>query len=448
MAFYSKLKKENWDVLTYAIHHRNCILMLGPDAAVAEDQDIPLTEILANDLAEKINLQDREKINTSDLAQVAQCYCNDKSKGRLGLQQKVSDFYDERRNLCSNFHRDLAALPFYFIVTTTPDNMLIEALEKENKKPIRKWYDFRGYNPPIVEEVEEGKWSPDKPLVFYLYGTLDKPSSLLLTEDDLLDYLVAFISEERSMPRNIKSELQLESKSFLFLGFGFKHWYLRILLHVLRMEQKWSPSFAMEQFYRAHTDTDQLRQTLLFFQRGDYQINIFKQPLDKFASQLREKYKKKYPQPSPPAVEPPVIHEDGPEVFICYASEDKEFADFLYRELKKAGLRPWQDKKNLRGGDDWHQVIKETLSKVDYFVVLQSHNLAKKRGYVIREINCALDRKQEFRRKDRFIIPVNIDDSPLLDELQSNQAVDLRDKRNIKGLTDAITRDFKKRGSQ
>ena len=49
-------------------------------------------------------------------------------------------------------HRDLAALPFYFTITTTPDSMLINALveNKENKKePVSNWYNFNGENPGI-----------------------------------------------------------------------------------------------------------------------------------------------------------------------------------------------------------------------------------------------------------------------------------------------------------
>ena len=149
-----------------------------------------------------------------------------------------------------------------------------------------------------------------------------------------------------------------------------------------------------------------------------------------------------------PVSKPRKIPEDAPKVFICHASEDKNAAASLHRELEAAGLRPWLDKENLRGGDDWNQMIKKTIDNVDYFLVLQSHTLTKKHaGYVIREINCALDRKQEFRKGVRFIIPVKIDDSPLLEELKGIQAFDLTHESNINQLTDAITRDFKKRVS-
>ena len=159
-------------------------------------------------------------------------------------------------------------------------------------------------------------------------------------------------------------------------------------------------------------------------------------------AQLKEKFGR-----LSPVSKPPVKHENAPEVFICHSSIDKEFAASLYQEFNAAGLKPWLDKENLRGGDDWNLKIKETLGNVDYFVVLQSQALAKQhRGYVIKEINWALEKKTEFRRGVRFIIPVKIDDSPLLEELKDIQTIDLTDRKNVSQVIDTITRDFKKRG--
>ena len=132
---YCDWEDENWDTLIYSLHQNNCILMLGPDAATEEvnGRHRPLTEILANELAEKIDPGIKKELNPSDLAQVAQQYCME--KGRLDLEARVSAFFNARFNQTKDFHKNLAALPFYFIVTTTPDNMFPEALKKEGKEP-------------------------------------------------------------------------------------------------------------------------------------------------------------------------------------------------------------------------------------------------------------------------------------------------------------------------
>ncbi|UCH93308.1 MAG: toll/interleukin-1 receptor domain-containing protein [Candidatus Aminicenantes bacterium] len=434
---YCVWEYDNWDTLIYAIKQNKCILMLGPDAAAVEVEGKKrmLTEILADELAEKIDPETRKKFSTSDLAQVAQYYYDNRG-GRGPLQTRVSKFYEARKILCSKLHQNLAALPFYFTVTTAHDNMFPEALKKEGKVPKIEWYNFRGHNERIVKAMG----TVDQPLVFYLYGIVDEPESLLITEDDLLDFLVTLI-RKGTLQRNILNELQDENKNFLFLGFGFRHWHLRILLHLLTDRERKSCSYAMEQSTPVKTDPHQLFQTILFFQRSGSKIHIFNKKLDDFAAQLREKFGQISPTSKP------VKPIDMPEVFICYTSEDKDFADLLHKEFKAAGLISCPDKEDLGDRDDGNRKIKEIPDNVHYIVVIQSKALAEKyKGYVIRdiqEINDAIEKK-EFRQGQRFIIPFRIDKTPLSPELAAVGYVELMDKSNIPQLIKTIIRDFKK----
>jgi len=434
---YCNWEDEDWDTLIYAINQNNCILMLGPDTAVETvgGQTRLLTESLANQLAERLGQGTRKTLNSSDLAQVSQYY--DMEKGRHTLEARVASFYNEKQGLCSDLHRDLAALPFYFTITTTPDSMFINALEENKKEPVINWYNFKGENPGMVQ-----MGTIQKPLVFYLYGAVKEPGSLMLTEKDLLDFLVVLSSGKRPLPDNIRSELQNGNKSFLFMRFGFKHWYLRILLHVLQGgNKKNSRSFALEKF--PAENTAELQRTVFFFKRSDYKIHIFKEDFNNFAAQLRERFGQCLP-----TVISRFEAAKVPEVFICHASEDKNHAADLYKKLEQAGIRPWLDKENLRGGDEWDRKIRDTIKQqIDYFVVLQSQALANRTiGYVNREINIALDRQEEFQRGTfRFVIPVKIKPCPLREDLKHLQTIDLTAEANIKTLIDTIQRDFEKR---
>jgi hypothetical protein len=433
---YCNWEDDDLDTLIYAINQDNCILMLGPDTAVETVDGLPrlLTESLANQLAERLDPGTRKPLNPSDLAQVSQYFAIE--KGRQSLEAKVASFYSDKQELCSDLHRDLAALPFYFTITTTPDSMFIKALVENKKEPVMNWYDFKGENPGMVQ-----MGTVEKPLVYYLFGAVPEPGSLMLTEKDLLDFLVALSSGKRPLPDNIRSELQDENKSFLFLGFGFKHWYLRILLHVLQGgRKKNSRSFALEKF--PPENTAELQRTVFFFKRSDYKIHIFKEDFNGFAAQLRERF-----GPGSPTVISRLEAAKKPGVFICHAIEDKNYAAALYKKLEQAGIRPWLDKENLRGGDEWDRKIRNTIKQIDYFVVLQSQALANKSiGYVNREINSALDRREEFQRgTTRFVIPVQIEPCSLREDLKHLQTIDLTVEANIKTLIDTIQRDFEKR---
>jgi hypothetical protein len=437
---YCNWEGEDWDTLIYAINQNNCILMLGPDTAVetVDGQTWLLTEILANQLAERLEQGTRKPLDPSDLAQVSQYY--EIEKGRQSLEARAASFYNEKQGLCSDLHRDLAALPFYFTITSTPDSMFINALEENKKQPVMNWYNFKGENPGMVQ-----MGTVEKPLVFYLYGAGNEPGSLMLTENDLLDFLVALSSGKRPLPDNIRSELQDKNKSFLFMGFGFKHWYLRILLHVLQGgNKKNSRSFALEKF--PPDNTAELQRTVFFFKKSDYKIHIFKEDFNEFAAQLRERFG----QCSPTVISRFEAAKE-PEVFICHANEDKNYAAVLYKKLEQAGIRPWLDKENLRGGDEWDREIRDTIKQqIDYFLVLQSQALANKTiGYVNREINIALDHQEEFQRgTTRFVIPVKIEPCPLRDDVKHLQTIDLTAEANIKTLIDTIQRDFEKRKKQ
>lgn len=429
-------KKKDWDTLIYAINQNNCILMLGPDTAVetVDGQPRLLTESLTNQLVEELEPDTPKTFNPSDLAQVSQYY--EEEIGRNSLETIAASFYKEKQGLCSDLHRNLAALPFYFTITTTPDSMLIHALKENNKEPVINWYNFNGENLGMVQ-----MGTVEKPLVFYLYGAMDEPESLMLTENNLLDFLVALSSGKRPLPGNIRSELRDEKKIFLFLGFGFRHWYLRILLHVLQGPQtKSSRSFALEKFLPENNA--ELQSTAFFFKKKDYKIHIFKEDFNGFARQLKDRF-----EPCSPAAISRMEAAKKPEVFICHASEDKDYAAALYKKLEQAGIRPWLDKENLQGGDEWDRKIRDTIKQIDYFVVLQSQALANKTiGYVSREINIALDRQEEFQRgTTRFVIPVKIEPCPLRDDLKHLQTIDLIDEANVKTLIDTIQRDFEKR---
>lgn len=429
--------EEDWKTLVFAIQQNDCILILGPDIAteVVEGRKRTLTEILVEEMASEIHIDAVGEIDTSDLAQVAQCYC--KEKGRLRLRSKVSDFYKKREGMgkVSELHRIIAALPFYFTVITTHDKMLIEALEEEKgKTPLEQSYHFKGENPQIIE-----MGTVKRPLVFYLYGSVAKPNSLVLTENDLLDFLVELTSKKRPMAPNVLSELQGKDKCFLFLGVGFRHWYQRILLHVLQMGNKESHSFAMEKFIPDYED--QLAQIVFFFRKSDYKIHILGIPFSEFAEQLRDRLSNSSTKRLTP---------DGFKgelrIFICHAHEDQEYALWMYKKLKVAGLKPWLDKEELRGGELWDKMIKDTIREVDYVVLLQSKNLsAKTEGYVNSEIHAALERQKRFQKGFRFIIPVIIDGSSFLEELEGIQSIDITGKENIEDLISIIESDFERR---
>jgi hypothetical protein len=110
--------------------------------------------------------------------------------------------------------------------------MLNQALKAAGKTPITQRYHLRGDKRDNPEFVLSG--SPGSPVVFHLFGNAAEPSSLVLSENDVLDFLIAVVSERPPLPNSLLRALKRVGQSFLFVGFGIRQWDLRILLRVFR----------------------------------------------------------------------------------------------------------------------------------------------------------------------------------------------------------------------
>jgi hypothetical protein len=74
-----------------------------------------------------------------------------------------------------------------------------------------------------------------EPLVYYLFGQLSKPPSLVLTEDDYFDYLVGTASNKTLIPDAVVGK-QSQSQ-LLFLGFQTDAWNFRVLLRSIQKQR-------------------------------------------------------------------------------------------------------------------------------------------------------------------------------------------------------------------
>ncbi len=108
------------------------------------------------------------------------------------------------------------------------------------------------------------------PLLFDLYGNRQNINSLILTESDLLEFLIHMIRREPPLPQPVRELLARPDATFLFVGFGFQKWHARILLRSLQasLQEGSRPqnrSFALEseEFFSHHD----LPQTMVFFTR-------------------------------------------------------------------------------------------------------------------------------------------------------------------------------------
>lgn len=425
------LKETQWESLLWSLRQGQCVLLLGDEASRPGGRTLKST--LAGKLAQELGLPPTTPSPSAFLRYEEQ-------EGRNALEARVGRFYRDEAGPPASLHRDLAVLPFTLLLTSCHETAVTEALAAAGRPPQVACYDFGGTPVPLASEG-----SIERPVVFHLLGSPERSRSLVLTEYDLLEFLVHVVSGNPPLPERVLSAIRDPAKTFLFLGFGVRHWHLRILLRVLELHRTRNRSLALEDLEPPPADLDQ---TVLFYRSG-YRIEVLQADVGGFVADLRRRYEATRatvpgPEPAPP---PPPDLGRPPRVFLCHAREDKDAARGLFAALEKDGLDPWLDERDLEVGEEWDREIEAEIKRADYFVVLLSRHLeAKVDSYVNKEIHRALARREYFRGGSRFILPLALDDAPLLPELADIQAEPLRPEGDgVARLVSLIRRDFQLR---
>ena len=444
----AELREEDWEVLLDSIGQGNCVVLLGSDLAVAGGGERNLVAELARKLSQRLEEDyGRTVPDPEHLAQVAQHYVLETGTPDYA-QSAAAKFFEEEVEPADDdpVFEALAALPVSLYVTSRHDYVLDRFLEKRQRPPCTERYHFRGDNPRSI-----GLGTAERPLVYRLFGWTRERSSMVLTENDLLDFLVAVVSKEPRIPDNLQNELADPDNSFLFLGFGLRYWYLRILLHIFRMSGSRRRSFALEPGLADD------RSTVLFYRLGYRAIKLVDTDPGRFVRELGKRWQplaqRRQASPAEPRQPTAGPGPDAPTVFVSYVEEDREAARRLFDALRGRGLAPWLDEEDLRVGERWDPRLEQAIADCDYFVVLQSRHLDERDvSYVYKEVEIALEKQSRQRPGLVFILPVRIDDvtyrdgSPgCLESLRHLQTQDLLDEDGVGRLLRQIVRDHQVR---
>ena len=440
-----ELQDGDWRRLIEAIHRGMCILVLGPDA-VFQDSDgegPTLTAGLARQLSKELN-DNHLVADPDDLVHVAQAYLRESNKDRLDLELAAEEFYKEYWERTSQVHLDLASMPFNLCLSTTHDRYLHNAFENRGIVPVIGHYSFQNSRPDL--QVSE---TADKPIIYSLLGSCDDLPSLVLSENDLLEFLVKVIQGAPPLSDYIRQRLANPDASFLFVGFGLNQWYLRILLHTLKACHHSPKSIAIES--DAFEGAADAGKTLVYY-GSEYSLNFYCRSIQSFTAELAQRYLQAKGS-APVSVSP--LPEGAPTAFLCHCSEDSAAVEKLETDLKQRGIDTWRDRQNLRGGDRWNQVIPKVLdsNEVDYVVVLQSQAMLERqnsRSYFHKEIKIGLEIGSEFGRGVRFVIPCFLEPCDLLPVFQEEKinSIELAGKEGITPLVNTIKEDWVKRSDR
>jgi hypothetical protein len=225
------MNDHDWQALIRRIEDGRCTPFLGSGASVPK---IPTGRELARRWADTSGypLDDAE-----DLARVAQYVAvrsaPDMIRPKEDLEQELREVEPPDFDDPNEIHALLAELPLPLYLTTNYDDFMLQALRRRTpsaRQEICQWNE----EPAVLQEpaplADDPSYrpTPEEPLVFHLHGRVGVPESMVLIEDDYLDFLIA-LSERRDsvLPHQIRRALS--STTLLFIGYSLEDWNFRVL---------------------------------------------------------------------------------------------------------------------------------------------------------------------------------------------------------------------------
>ena len=245
----SGMTDEGWDILLREIKKGKCTPILGAGACA---DVLPTGSEIARKWAEEYNYPFQDSY---DLARVSQFL----SVNRHGLfpKEEIKEHFRGRNPDYEEYdepHAVLAQLPLPLYITTNYDNYMMEALRRAEDEPnIKKepqvvlclWNKvlrenlepsrFPGGRKVLAHKIEPNS---KKPIVFHMHGHIDTEESLVLTEDDYLEFLMNVSNDsyknvekqdEMSIPMRIRRAFA--TTSLLIMGYNLADWDFRVLFH-------------------------------------------------------------------------------------------------------------------------------------------------------------------------------------------------------------------------
>ncbi|HZD55153.1 MAG TPA: SIR2 family protein, partial [Anaerolineales bacterium] len=135
-------------------------------------------------------------------------------------------------------YKVIAELPLPIYITTNFNALLSSALKEAGKDPqvvLCPWNEYVEQAESIYDREPEYFPSPERPLVYHLFGQFDEPDSVVLTEDDYFDFLIGVTSNNKLVPPAVRRALT--DTALLFLGFQMDDWNFRVLFRSIISRQ-------------------------------------------------------------------------------------------------------------------------------------------------------------------------------------------------------------------
>ncbi len=284
------LREQDWEILLGRIQKGKCTPFLGAGAAYGA---LPLGSDIAQNWATEYGYP---LPDSSDLARVAQ-FLAVSTKDSMFPKEKILESFKDCTapdfTAPDEPHAILADLPLPIYMTTNYDDFMLKALVTRNRQPQRElcsWNSFLRGRPSVFDSPETYQPSVSNPIVYHLHGHIGVPESLVLTEDDYLDFLVSISRDHNLLPPRIQEAFT--GASLLFIGYRLADWDFRVLFRglVTAMESSLRRISVAVQLPPGSAAPDAQKYLTDYF--DDINVRVYWGTAREFAAELRQRWER------------------------------------------------------------------------------------------------------------------------------------------------------------
>jgi hypothetical protein len=223
-------QEEDWDRLTKKINLKMCTPFLGAGASYPT---LPLGSQIARTWAKECGYPFTDVSNLVRVAQFVAIQEEDGMAPKEDILELLQGQGPPDFSKPDEIHRLVADLELPVYITTNYDNFMAKALmrdhpKREPRQEICKWHKVRQGQPVPLPSLAPTR---EHPLVFHLHGHLSDLNSLVLTEDDYLDFLITLSENADLLPPTVQEAFT--NSSVLFLGYSLEDMNFKVIFRKL-----------------------------------------------------------------------------------------------------------------------------------------------------------------------------------------------------------------------
>ena len=225
------MNESDWELLIDRIRNGKCTPFLG---AGVNEGALPLGSELATKWAAKYGYP---LVDNTDLAKVAQFLAVSRRDGLYPKDLIIDEIHRTVAVLRTDHTSSppcmtaLADLPFQIFLTTNYDDLLLQALRRAGKEPFEELCRWNtAVKKSVVSAFDSRRPIPvsdQRPIVYHLHGNVRSRQSIVITEDDYLDFLISVSRDPKLIPPRIQQSLT--DSSLLFIGYGLRDINFRVI---------------------------------------------------------------------------------------------------------------------------------------------------------------------------------------------------------------------------